>query len=271
MKIHRLRFPKLRRRPHTVLAAWCSLCLAASWIMQTPIVPAALAEPMVEHAVSGEADVSRDAAILARRILTMESDDLLLDDFLLDRLGREVHLVLTRIRNRYPAMKEIAARQSPATLILEIQGKLLEDLIEHWTDLGNGSAPPTGHGAFDELNAKLGLHAVDLYPTLSVVILHFPERANLRIARKRYSAIAGVAGASIDSLLTDGSGIDAFKTNGAWFVAMRKAWGDCPSGCINSETHYYSIKGESVELIDVDLAQEALRSMILELPAKNNL
>ena len=186
---------------------------------------------------------------LARRIHQRENHDLLRDDRRLDALGREIERVLRRIRNRYPAMKEIAARHRHrrAALLLKIEGDLLENIAERWTDLGAGAVPPTGHAAFDDLNARLGLRRAKAIPSFGTVILHFAERANLRAARAAYSAIAGVVRASLDVRLGDGPDIVAGKRRGAWHVIMRKAWGDCPAGCINSETSFFTVKGGQVE------------------------
>ena len=249
------------------LAACCALGFSWFWNAPSPTIPAASAQPDVRNAASREAGISRDSTVLARRMLQWQSKELLLDERRLDRLGAEIGTVLRVIRDRYPAMGEIAARQPPTELLLEIEGALLDVIAERWTDLSVGAVLPTGHAAFDGLSARLGLRTVEFWPASSAVYLRFTERVNLRAAVEAYSAIAGVARAQLDRRLIDGSDIAMRNMNGVWYVVMRKAWGDCPSGCINEETYFFTVKSGRVERIEENTAREMTAFRMLEMLA----
>ena len=40
------------------------------------------------------------------------------------------------------------------------------------------------------------------------------------------------------------------KSAERWYVLARRAWGDCPSGCINDEFFFFIVNGVDVERID---------------------
>ena len=231
--------------PHKALAA---LALAACCVLSLG--------PHWNLLGAWELGVSQDAAILARRILERETDELVLDSQRLDQLGREIELTLTLIRDRYPETKEITARHIPATLTLGIEDNLLEKIAERWTKSAAGVVPPTGHSAFDDLNDRLELRSADVLSRFGMVVLHFAERANLRAARKAYSAIAEVAYASFGELVGDSSYIVVNKLDETWYVMMRKAWGDCPSGCMFAEYFFFAVKNGHVERMDGISSQE---------------
>jgi hypothetical protein len=54
----------------------------------------------------------------------------------------------------------------------------------------------------------------------------------------------------------DGSDIDMAKSEGRWYVVVRRAWGDCPAGCINEELHFFIVNGTDVEQVDRAQAME---------------
>lgn len=114
-----------------------------------------------------------EAVVLAHRILQRESDDLLVDTGQRRELAREIDLVLSRIRETYPAMADLTVRQ----------------------------------------NGFLG----------------------------------------------DGPDIDAVKSQGTWHVAVRRAWGDCPSGCIFQEIFFFTVKGSEVERIERAQAMDMIQ------------
>ena len=148
-------------------------------------------------------------------------------------------------------MAAIAVRREHrrATLLLGLKGALREAVAGTWHD-GNASAlPPTGHAAFDALNATLGLRAARSHAALGSVALHLDERANIDAARWAYRAIDGVAYAEPDALLVDGPDIEAAKVRDTWHVVFRKAWGDCPAGCIFRVLSFFTVAGERVERI----------------------
>lgn len=168
----------------------------------------------------------------------------------LGELAIEIDQVLMNIRSRYPETGEVAARSRfrPATLLLTVEGGLLDAIAQRWN--GTGGEPLTGFEDFDELNSRLGLHTWESMPLFAVLIMHFSENANLLVARQAYLAIDGVVGAEFDTYLGDGPDIAATKASGRWFVMMRKAWGDCPSGCLHSETSFFVVNHTHVEQVD---------------------
>ena len=204
------------------------------------------------------ASISRDAIILAKRLYQRWTDDLIIDDLSLRELGRQIDLVLTQIRNRHPAMIQISARQRhrPAVLLLKLEGDLLDAVVGRWKNSTAGVLPRTGHAAFDALNTKLGLHKAKVLPSFATVIMYLSGFANLRAVREAYAAIDGIRRASFDESLGDGSDIVAANLGGTWYIVMRNAWGDCPSGCMNSETSFFIVKREHIARMEREKAED---------------
>ena len=80
--------------------------------------------------------------------------------------------------------------------------------------------------------------------------MHVGKLANLHAVRAVYAAMDGVRHASFDESSGDGPDIVAASIGGTWYVAMRDAWGDCPSGCTHSETFFFIVKGEWPEQVE---------------------
>ena len=57
-----------------------------------------------------------------------------------------------------------------------------------------------------------------------------------------------------DFALGDGSDIEADWVDGTWYLVFRQVWGDCPSGCLYSELHFFAERDGEVERIACDLA-----------------
>ena len=87
------------------------------------------------------------------------------------------------------------------------------------------------------------------------VIMHFSEHAGLLAACSAYLDIDGVVSAEFDTRLGDGLDIAAATASGRWFVMMRKAWGDCPSGCPHSETPFFVVNHTHVDRGDRAMAE----------------
>ena len=261
MKAGHRGFPASRPLRHAAVAA--ALGLGWFWNVPAPVVPAASAQPEVPTPAAREAGIRRDATVLASRILKWHGEDLRVDEGRLDRLAREIGTVLRLVRERHPATAEIAARPLPATLSLRIEGDLCDDIAERWSGSGAGAEVPaghvfpTGHAAFDDLRARLGLLTAGFWPATGDLELRFAARANLRVAVAAYSAVAGVAHVKPYWRRFEGSDITMGNFDGSWHVVMREAWGDCPRGCINRETHFFAVKGGRVERIDEKLFLEA--------------
>ena len=240
----------MSRRPCTAtglaLAAGSLFVLAVGLTAAPPRVSA----ESDAHA-SPWASAAAEARVLAGRILSRESDDLLLDGARLRALGHEIKRALALVRRTYPAMADVPVREepAPATLVLGLEGALRDAVAARWGEGETIAAPPTGRAAFDTLNAALGLGAVLAYPALGAVVLRLDELANVEAAARAYGAIEGVAYAEPDAPLGDGSDIEAAKTGDTWHVVFRKAWGDCPAGCIYQELSYFTVADEGVEKV----------------------
>lgn len=236
--------------PRRVLAVLPLLLVAQPAIIPGASAAEAAAVPTVEALAAIRGRISSDARILARRIHLEETDELLVNEQRLGELAIEIDQVLMHIRSRYPEMAEIAARSRfrPATLLLTVEGGLLNAIAQRWN--GTGGVPPTGFEEFDELNSRLGLHTWESIPLFASVIMHFSEHANLLAARQAYLAVDGVVSAEFDAYLGDGPDIAAAYASGRWFVIVRKAWGDCPSGCLNSESSFFVVSHTHVDRVD---------------------
>ena len=193
-----------------------------------------------------------EAFVLAHRILARETDDLLLDAKRRRELAREIAGVLKRLRDAYPEVAEISARAAhlPGVLLLGVK----PDLMDTVSRLLRGKSGPvklrTGKAAFDALNAKLRLRTMRLFRRTGVLFMRLSERANVQAARRAYLKIAGVEYAEADAHLGDGSDIEASKSGEAWHIVIRKAWGDCPSGCIYKKMFFFIVRDEKNERIE---------------------
>ena len=236
--------------PHLVFPALPLLLIALPAIILIANAAEAAPVPTAETLTAIPGQASSDAQTLARRVHLGETDELLVNEQRLGELAVEIDQVLMHIRSRYPEMAEVAARSRfrPATLLLTVEGGLLDAITQRWN--GAGSVHLTGFREFDELNSRLGLHAWKSMPLFASVIMHFSEHANLLAARQAYLAVDGVVSAELDAYLGDGPDIAATSASGRWFVMMRKAWGDCPSGCLHSETSFFIVNNAHVELVD---------------------
>ena len=216
--------------------------------------------PMVVRADSTKSAAFSEAAVLAHRILARESKDLLLDEKQRRELAREIEGVLKRLRYAHPEIAKIFVRAGhlPGVLLLGVK----PDLFKAVASLLEGKSGPvklrTGNRAFDALNAKLGLRAVRPYRHTGVLVMHLSERLNIRAAQQSYIKIAGVEYAEADAHLGDGSDIEASKTGDAWHVVVRKAWGDCPAGCIYKKLYFFTVKGGEIKRIEPSRAIEIL-------------
>ena len=108
----------------------------------------------------------------------------------------------------------------------------------------------TGHADFDSLNARLGLSVVvEMFQFSGTVIFYFNEYLNVAAARA-YATMEGIEYAEPNAYLGDGSDIDAVESEGRWYVVARRAWGDCPAGCINEVLDFFIVNGDDVERIE---------------------
>ena len=192
-----------------------------------------------------------ESAVIADRILTVQSDTLLFDIEKRNILISEIEQVLKLVRETHPATAEILATEShqPATISVGLTSELLESV---WEAIGDGNRYiklHTGNEEFDALNSRLGVHAILPYKLFDSVYLYIKFPVNLLQAQIEYAMIAGVENVGLDSRLGDYSDIGMVKFDNEWFVAFRKAWGDCPSGCLYEELMFFRVReGEAKQI-----------------------
>lgn len=170
----------------------------------------------------------------------------------------EIEQVLMRVRNRYPAMADVVMREvdRPNSLILELE----RELFIRVSDMAGKAHGParllTGNKEFDRLNAKLGLGAVSSFPLTGSVVFHYDRFLDVEQAVRSYESLDGVISAEPDVLLTDGADIDMLQHDGIWYVVFLNAWGDCPSGCLHRQHHFFIVSETGVDQMEPDVAQE---------------
>ena len=215
--------------------------------------PVEAAAPVVVPPDAWEPPMPTEADILAHRLLRREDSGLLLDAAEQDDLAREIAAVLSRIREAYPTVADVTvwADYAFGELLLTLEPWLFETL----SSLLEGQTEPvvlrTGHAAFDALNESLGLSVVvESLPRFRTVTFYFNEYLNVPAAAAAYVALEGIEYADPNAYVGDGPDIDAVKSAGRWYVVARRAWGDCPAGCINEELEFFIVDGTGVQRVD---------------------
>ena len=167
-------------------------------------------------------------------------------------LRHEVKQALSLIRREYPAMADVRVREEfrPGRIILGLEGELRGTVVGTWNDETALVPPPTGHAAFDALNAKLGLRAAETLRHGGYAFLDVDERVDVIEAAFAYFTIDGVAYARPEWMVGDSPDIDAARVRDTWHVVFRDAWGDCPAGCIHSELSFFTAADGKVERIE---------------------
>lgn len=203
-----------------------------------------------------------EAAILADRILRRENDNLLLDETERRQLASEIASVLSSIRDAYPQVADIAARTPYAfgELILELEPHLFEAVVSLLDDQTGPVTLQTGYTEFDSLNETLGLSVVvNLFRRFQTVTFFFNEYLNVPAAAAAYGMLEGIEYAEPNACVGDGPDLNALESEGRWYVVARRAWGDCPAGCIDEELLFFIVDDTAVEMIDseeaVDIAE----------------
>ena len=117
----------------------------------------------------------------------------------------------------------------------------------------------TGHAEFDSLNARLGLSVVvRIFQFSGTVIFYFNEYLNVAAAARAYAALEGIEYAEPNAYVGDGDDIDAVESEGRWYVVFRRAWGDCPAGCINETLDFFVVDDDGVEQIERPQAMDRI-------------
>ena len=254
--------PLPRKGPRGTICVWfalfCALILTGCGVSPNQEAWGGVGAPSVVRTDPRKSPAAREAAVLADRILRRENHDLLPDARRRRGLIREIERVLARIRDAYPATADISVREAhrPGMLLLGLEPDLFEAVSRLLDDARGSEALRTGHAEFDALNAKLGLRAVWPFPSTGVVAMYFDERVNIDAARRAYRMMEGVRYAEPDARLGDGSDIEASKSNETWHVVVRKAWGDCPAGCLYEEMSFFTVESDGVERIEPSRAKD---------------
>lgn len=243
------------------LAACCALALSGCSDSIDPEAPDEVPAPVVVLADAWEPPTLTEAEILADRLLRREDDSLLLDVVERSELADELAAVLSRVRNAYPAVADVAARAEYAfgELILGLEPRLFEAVFTLLEDSTGSVVLRTGHADFDSLNARLGLSVVvQIFQFSGTVIVYFNEYLNVAAAARAYAALEGIEYAESNAYVGDGSDIDAVESEGRWYVIARRAWGDCPAGCINETLDFFIVDGDDVERVERTQAMERI-------------
>ena len=205
---------------------------------------------------------STEADILARRILQQRGQfrwllqpgsDFGWDPQMARALAHEIERVLSRIRDAHPVMKDVPVRErfDPWSLILHLEPDLNGKVSRAASRLSVVPVPfHTGHEPFDTLNTESGLAAIELFSFMSIAVFHFNKPVHPFISRLQYSSVEGVEHADLNSRLGDGPDVEVSRSQGAWYAVFRRAWGDCPAGCIESELFFFIVEEDEVERIE---------------------
>ena len=239
------------------------LGLAAFWAgLASCAVPAGSgqgATPTASHADRALAPATVEAVLLADRVQARRSADVLLNPAVRRALASEIGTALLRIREAVPAMEEIAARRGHAqgVLLLELEPALFDTVARL---VGEGEPVPlrTGQERLDALTAELGLRAVTPFRHMRVVLVSFDGPLNVDAAAAAYAALDGVVSAAPDRMLGDGSDIGLSGSSGAWHFVFRRAWGDCPAGCMHQELSFFTVKDGDVHRVPPTVALDTV-------------
>lgn len=241
------------------LAACCVLALAGCSDSRGPEAADESETPTVMPSEPSETPIPREAVILAHQILQDEDGALLVDMARQDELAREIDDILSRIREAYPEVAGITARERyvSGVLLIGLEPELFAIVSALLEDQAESVMLHTGYAEFDSLNEQLGLsEIVQVFPTSKIVTLYFNKYLNVPAAAAAYATLEGVEFAEPDAYVGDGSDIDAAQSAGRWYVVVRRAWGDCPAGCTNEELYFFIVNDAEVERIDHAPAME---------------
>ena len=250
---HKMRCDNPFMTMRVCFAAVCFVFLAFRGVSPSAQASGAAPVPTVAPVDSPKPANVSEAVVLAHRILERETDDLLLDAKRRRELADEIKRVLKRLRYAYPEVAKISARAiyQPGVLFLGVK----PDLFQAVDGLLEGKSGPvalrTGNAAFDALNARLELRAVRPYRHVGVLAMRFNDRLNVHAARRAYEKIAGIEYVEPAVYSGDGSDIEAAQSGEIWRIVVRKAWGDCPSGCTDEKLFFFTVKGDEVERIEL--------------------
>lgn len=239
--------------------AWrARLCASARllvvFVLSLACVLQASASDIGSSEVPEDAETISDAMVLADRMLRRQSHGLLLNPKRRDRLAREIGQVLDQVRTAYPPAWEVSPRMDfrPGILLVGLTPALLSAAVP----AGRNEGQPTGLVEFDDLNTRLGLSDMRVFLHVGAALLEFSKYVNLEAAARAYLEIPGVRFAHPDAQLGDGPDIEVVRVQETWYVIVRKAWGDCPSGCLHEELFFFTVENDGARRVE---AAEAMQ------------
>ncbi len=208
-----------------------------------------------------------ESEILASQILIRQGTDGFRLPERFQQLATEIQQVLELVRESEPSIADVSVSEaySPGAVIVTPQPGLLKR-VQSMVGSGAESVPfSSGSQKFDQFNAKFGLYAVNIYSQLNLMILYYDPGINPQfvsfLLSSRYSE--HVKSAEPDYFLGDRSAIKVSKAGENWYVLFRRAWGDCPSGCINQELNFFMVKENHVKSIPFEEARTLVEFVML--------
>ena len=260
-------------RPAIPFAAWGALFLAGcdrgadaedppNRVRDAPEAQARIFQAeAVRIGPCGEHPPQDEATLLAQRILEAPPGRLQVDAGERAALAREIGPVLRLVRHMFPVAREIKVRtrHAPGQVLVHFETGLWEAVASAAQDGKDGRITlNTSHPEFDALSSDLGLSAIDLYPLFESALLCFHDRLDAEEAAAAYSLLPGVIAAEPNSMLVDGPDIHAFRAGDRWIVVAEDAHGDCPSGCIFRELHFFAVSNGTAERLEPKEADRLL-------------
>ncbi len=246
----------------SVTAAFLMLVTACSADSPVSVVPPRACgdgAPVVTRGDPGRTGET-ELSILARRVIVRSGNEA--EPGIPDSPGYslvdDIARVLNAIRAEWPGMAEVSARPRwrAGTLILHLEPFLFQAVSAALPEEGASAPFCTGRPEFDALNAAVGLLGVEILSSVyaRAVVIGFDPNEDVRSASVSYGKIEGVVSAEPDFMLGGGSDIEMLRSGGGWYAVFRRAWGDCPSGCIFSELHFFVERQGVIERIDPERA-----------------
>ena len=234
------------------------LLLSVSFLMAAHLTLADSNAPLVKILSQNESvpEISRsEVEILTGRMMADLSAEHA-DESARIQLSQEIERALSFVRRQCPEIAEVTAVDyyAPGLITLEFDSQFTDvvaDLVNENTGMIHLS---TGNKRFDELNVQMGLHAVRHLSLFNNFFFYVDRDIHPIIAARRYLEVEEVVLAEANAYLGDSSDLRLTKSNGTWYMFVRKAWGDCPSGCINQAVSYFTFDGNNVTLVPEDVA-----------------
>ena len=183
-----------------------------------------------------------ESLVLLRHVLTRSHDPDVRPGPDRAALIASLDRILVRIRTAWPDLAAVTARPlwQPGRLILHSDPSLGGRIVRGLGERGVLAPFCTSHAGFDALNRAVGLRAIATFRHLpDMFVMEFDSDFDVPGVAARYESLDGMITASPDVPTGDGPGIQVSRSNGEWFLVFRQAWGDCPSGCMYSELHFF--------------------------------